>query len=110
MYELLTPQEMAEADRQTIETGIKDGFSLMLAAGRAVAEVAQRMFPRNAPVAVLCGHGSNGGDGYIAAQFLTEAGLEVVCFASAPRGKAPMPCVRRCSTRGLSRTSVNFRL
>lgn len=87
MYELLTPQEMAEADRQTIETGIKDGFSLMLAAGRAVAEVAQRMFPRNAPVAVLCGPGNNGGDGYIAAQFLLEAGLEVVCFASAPPRK-----------------------
>ncbi|MBB4094725.1 NAD(P)H-hydrate dehydratase [Ochrobactrum pecoris] len=87
MYELLTPQEMAEADRQTIETGIKDGFSLMLAAGRAVADVAQRMFPRNAPVAVLCGPGNNGGDGYVAAQFLLEAGLEVVCFASAPPRK-----------------------
>ncbi len=87
MYELLTPQEMAEADRQTIETGVRDGFSLMLAAGRAVAEVAQRMFPRNTPVAVLCGPGNNGGDGYIAAQFLLEAGLEVVCFASAPPQK-----------------------
>ncbi|MBR7654472.1 NAD(P)H-hydrate dehydratase [Brucella oryzae] len=83
MYELLTPQEMTEADRQTIETGIKDGFSLMLAAGYAVAEVAQRMFPRNTPVAVLCGPGNNGGDGYIAAQLLLEAGFEVVCFASA---------------------------
>lgn len=101
MYELLTPQEMAEADRQTIETGIKDGFSLMLAAGRAVADVAQRMFPRNAPVAVLCGPGNNGGDGYVAAQFLLEAGLEVVCFASAPLGKARMPCAHRFSTRDL---------
>ncbi|KAB2678196.1 NAD(P)H-hydrate dehydratase [Brucella tritici] len=87
MYELLTPREMAEADRLTIETGIKDGFSLMLAAGHAVAEVAQRMFPRKAPVAVLCGPGNNGGDGYVAAQFLLEAGLEVVCFASAPPRK-----------------------
>lgn len=83
MYELLTPQEMAEADRQTITSGIKDGFTLMLAAGRAVADVAERMFPRKAPVAVLCGPGNNGGDGYVAAQFLLEAGFEVVCFASA---------------------------
>ena len=82
MYELLTPQEMAEADRRTIKTGIKDGFSLMLAAGRAVADVAQGMFPGNSPVAVLCGPGNNGGDGYVAAQYLLEAGLEVVCFAS----------------------------
>lgn len=83
MYELLTPQEMAEADRQTIETGTEDGFSLMLAAGGAVADVAKRMFPRNAPVAVLCGPGNNGGDGYIAAQFLLETGFEVLCFPSA---------------------------
>ncbi len=83
MYELLTPQEMAEADRQTIKAGIKDGFSLMLAAGRAVAEVAQGMFARTSPVAVLCGPGNNGGDGYVAAQLLLEAGLEVMCFASA---------------------------
>jgi len=87
MYELLTPQEMAEADRRTIKTGIKDGFSLMLAAGRAVADVAQGMFPGNSPVAVLCGPGNNGGDGYVAAQYLLEAGLEVVCFASAPPRK-----------------------
>lgn len=87
MYELLTPQEMTEADRQTIKAGIKDGFSLMLAAGRAVAEVARGVFPLNAPVAVLCGPGNNGGDGYVAAQFLLEAGLEVVCFASAPPQK-----------------------
>lgn len=83
MYELLTPQEMAEADQYAIESGIKDGFSLMLAAGRAVADVAERMFPRNAPAAVLCGPGNNGGDGYIAAQFLLETGFEVVCFTSA---------------------------
>ncbi len=84
MYELLTPHEMAQADSRTIESGIKDGFSLMLAAGYVVAEVAQRMFPRNAPIAVLCGPGNNGGDGYVAAQFLLKAGLEVMCFVSAP--------------------------
>src|SRR5690606_42012228 len=87
MYELLTPQEMAEADRQTIKAGIKDGFSLMLVAGRAVAEVAQGVFARNSPVAVLCGPGNNGGDGYVAAQFLLGAGLEVIWFASAPPQK-----------------------
>lgn len=34
MFELLTPKEMARADRLTMEGGIKDGFALMLAAGR----------------------------------------------------------------------------
>ncbi len=84
MFELLTPEEMARADRLTMEGGIKDGFALMLAAGRAVADIAQHMFPQKQPVAVLCGPGNNGGDGYVAAQYLLEAGYEAVCFAAAP--------------------------
>ena len=87
MFELLTPQEMTKVDRLTIETGVCDGFSLMLAAGRAVAEAAQRMFSTKAPIAVLCGPGNNGGDGYVAAQLLSEAGCEVVCFSAAPPRK-----------------------
>ncbi len=82
MYELLTPEEMSIADRRTVESGRRDGFSLMLEAGRAVAEVARRMFPAGRPAAVLCGPGNNGGDGYVAAQALLEAGRDVVCFAA----------------------------
>lgn len=87
MLELLNPDEMAAADRWTMDNGVRDGFSLMLAAGRAVAEVAQRMFADKGPVAVLCGPGNNGGDGYVAAQYLLEAGFEVVCFSVAPPRK-----------------------
>ncbi|MBJ6131687.1 NAD(P)H-hydrate dehydratase [Ochrobactrum sp. Q0168] len=87
MLELLLPDEMAAADRWTMDNGVRDGFSLMLAAGRAVADVAQRMFADKGPVAVLCGPGNNGGDGYVAAQYLLEAGFEVVCFSVAPPRK-----------------------
>ncbi|ASV86675.1 carbohydrate kinase family protein [Ochrobactrum quorumnocens] len=83
MFELLTPEEMARADSLTIDTGQRDGFSLMLAAGHAVADVAQRMFIGEGPIAILCGPGNNGGDGYVAAQFLLEAGRDVICFGTA---------------------------
>ncbi len=83
MFELLTPEEMAKADRLTVDAGIKDGFSLMLTAGRAVAEIAQHMFPQKQLIAVLCGPGNNGGDGYVAAQYLLESGYETVCFVAA---------------------------
>ena len=39
MHELLTPTEMAEADRLTIEAGPFDGMGLMRRAGAAVAAV-----------------------------------------------------------------------
>ncbi|OYR19094.1 NAD(P)H-hydrate dehydratase [Brucella thiophenivorans] len=83
MLELLTPEQMSRADRITIDSGARDGFSLMLAAGHAVADVAQRMFKVKGSIAVLCGPGNNGGDGYVAAQLLVEAGYSVMCFGTA---------------------------
>lgn len=82
MFELLTPEQMSRADAITIDSGKRDGFSLMLAAGHAVAEVARSMFSARGPIAILCGPGNNGGDGYVAAQFLIEAGREVICFGT----------------------------
>ncbi len=51
---------------------------LMERAGAAVAHEARRAFPDARRFAVVCGGGSNGGDGRIAARLLREAGLEAV--------------------------------
>lgn len=51
---------------------------LMERAGRAVAEAALARFPAARRFSVVCGGGSNGGDGRIAARVLREAGRSVV--------------------------------
>lgn len=51
---------------------------LMEHAGSAVAREAMRAFPRARRFAVVCGGGSNGGDGRVAARLLREAGREAV--------------------------------
>jgi ADP-dependent NAD(P)H-hydrate dehydratase / NAD(P)H-hydrate epimerase len=82
-HELLTPAEMAEADRLTIAAGPLDGMALMRRAGAAVADVVMIRHAARSPVHVLCGPGNNGGDGYVAARLLHQAGVEVKVWSAA---------------------------
>lgn len=51
---------------------------LMERAGAAVARELMARYPKARQVAVVCGGGSNGGDGRIAARILREAGIEAI--------------------------------
>jgi ADP-dependent NAD(P)H-hydrate dehydratase / NAD(P)H-hydrate epimerase len=83
MIELLTNDEMREADRRTIASGIP-GTDLMENAGAAVAKAVARRHPPGSKVAVVAGPGNNGGDGFVAARHLEAAGYRVrLCLIGA---------------------------
>lgn len=73
--EILTVAEMYAADAYAAHNGVAT-LALMDAAGAAVAEAVHLRWP-GARVAVLCGPGNNGGDGFVAARLLEELGHDI---------------------------------
>lgn len=86
MIELLTPAEMAEADRLTIAGGTA-GMALMEKAGVAVADAVAMRHPLGTRIVVVAGPGNNGGDGFVAARVLAERGYPVRLVLVGERGR-----------------------
>ena len=88
MRPLLSPEEMGRADRAAIEAGTP-GEVLMERAGgavlRAVIELAGGRYGRR--VAIVCGKGNNGGDGFVVARRARREGMTARClFVGDPSG------------------------
>src|SRR5512134_355032 len=79
---VLNTQQMREADRRTIdEIGIPS-IVLMENAGRQAVAAMEAAFDDLATshVAVLCGRGNNGGDGFVVARTLAQRGVDSTVF------------------------------
>jgi NAD(P)H-hydrate epimerase len=87
MRPVVTAGEMRALDRATIEEIGLPGLALMETAGRAVADAADRMSEGDGHVAVVCGPGNNGGDGYVVARVLRERGRDAVVYLAVPRAQ-----------------------
>jgi NAD(P)H-hydrate epimerase len=81
---LLRVAQMNETDRLTAAAGTS-GVELMQQAGGAVAHEVLRRWPK-CRVSVLCGPGNNGGDGFVAARALADAGWPVRVALLGPAG------------------------
>jgi hydroxyethylthiazole kinase-like uncharacterized protein yjeF len=81
-HEIITVAQMRAIDEAAAKS--LPSMALMENAGRAVAEaIVQRFNPR--PTVVLCGPGSNGGDGWVAARLLRKLGWPVWVETLVPR-------------------------
>jgi ADP-dependent NAD(P)H-hydrate dehydratase / NAD(P)H-hydrate epimerase len=99
----LTAAEMREVDHLTTERFAVPGHQLMEAAGKSVADVflERYAYKTNEPpgfIAVLCGKGNNGGDGFVVARYLRERAARVHAYLFAQpqdlRGDAAKNCQR----------------
>jgi len=78
---LYTVAQVRELERAAIDTLRIPGDELMRRAGQAAFDALRRRWPEARRVAVLCGVGNNGGDGYVLARLARAAGLDVVVLA-----------------------------
>lgn len=72
---VFSAEEMRAAEAAAIESGVASA-ALMETAGKHVADVAMRAWTKR-PVTVVCGPGNNGGDGFVAARLIADAGWPV---------------------------------
>ena len=79
---ILNAAQMREADRCTIEDIGIPSLVLMENAGRQVVAAMEAVYEISAErrVAVLCGRGNNGGDGFVVARTLLQRGIEASVF------------------------------
>ena len=83
---LVKAAEMQQMDRMAIEDMGIPGIVLMENAGRNAARFFLEHFSPsfNDNVVILCGRGNNGGDGYVVARYLSQAGMKVSIAVLSP--------------------------
>lgn len=88
--ELYTIEQVRALDRQLLTTLGIDSFELMHCAANAALASLRRHWPQARRIAVHCGPGNNGGDGYLLAALARAQGIQVTVFAlpAPPRGDA----------------------
>ena len=74
---LYTTAAIRQIEQIVISAGIASGNTLMQRAGQAVIQACEGMALDGRHVLVVCGPGNNGGDGYVVAHGLREAGWTV---------------------------------
>ncbi len=108
---VLTAAEMRECDRVTSERFGVPSLTLMENAGTAVAQFALTHCSRAERVTVICGKGNNGGDGFVAARKLHQAGKQVLVVllgrATDVQGDAAAMAVRMIQETTLRIIEVN---
>ncbi|HEU5163545.1 MAG TPA: NAD(P)H-hydrate epimerase, partial [Thermoanaerobaculia bacterium] len=84
---ILDSDQMRSIDRRATEEFGVPSILLMENAAVAVADVVAERFPEAARVAIFCGTGNNGGDGFALARHLASRGIETGIFLFGDRSR-----------------------
>lgn len=86
-HNLYTAAQVQRLDRIAIDKYQLPGAKLMERAGTVAFSVLRKRWPGARTLAVLCGVGNNGGDGFVLARLAAEAGLTVQIYQVGDAGR-----------------------
>jgi len=79
---IYTVEEINEIIKEAIEKGGYEPYGLMVAAGHAIYQTLRKHWPNSRKIAVICGPGDNGANGYVAATAaFKDTDLNVTVYA-----------------------------
>ncbi len=81
---IYSANQVRELDRFEIEQRKVPGYTLMTRAAEGALKILRARWPQARRIAVVCGGGNNGGDGYVLARLAQAAGLEALVLAATP--------------------------
>jgi ADP-dependent NAD(P)H-hydrate dehydratase / NAD(P)H-hydrate epimerase len=94
---IFSTQQVRDLDDHAIERLGIPGYTLMKRAGEAALRIMRTRWPMAHDIAIVCGGGNNGGDGYVMARFAHAAGLNVRVLALVPVEKLHGDALRACN-------------
>ena len=104
----IPPEEVKVLDLNARHLGVRT-IELMENAGAAVAKHVLDAYPAADSVGVLCGRGNNGGDGFVAARYLSNSRHVTVFTLEEPsESMSDLTMENFSKVRGLSRSVVAF--
>ncbi|MFN2239358.1 MAG: NAD(P)H-hydrate dehydratase [Thermoanaerobaculia bacterium] len=106
---ILTSEQMRNIDARTTEKFGIPSLVLMENAAIAVAEALIEHYPEAARVAIFCGTGNNGGDGFAAARHLFARGIDVSVHLIGDRSRISgdaLTNLESCDRLGVAITSI----
>lgn len=95
MNPILTVRQMCTIDERSIAGADEIGYRYMQKAGVGLYNAARKMAPDASAgeIAIVCGKGNNGGDGYVAGRLLRDEGYHVMCFSLVQREMLSGECL-----------------
>ncbi|WP_445146674.1 NAD(P)H-hydrate dehydratase [Dyella sp. Tek66A03] len=100
-HELYTVDQVRALDRRAIDSLGIPGYELMQRAAAAALVCLRQQWPHARRIAVYCGPGNNGGDGFLVAALAREAGLHADVIAlGESQGDDAQRALRECEQGG----------